>query len=380
MSCQSAFHSLLESSTLAAPATEPIPAYSEVAPPEAPLPSVAAVPASLPDVPAVASMAAVAPISPANAPVEPAPMVQEQQQQLQQQPASPAEPFKAAPQTATAVDKPVARPNPPAQKPVRSTTKTALSAPPPHQNRGRSIGMAAAVVVVAALGFPLGKYWFAGQQFLAAPPPEDPPQTAPAAQKVVERRSTSAARPSAPISAAPPTTREGNDAPSVNRASVQASRTSAKPQPKPVRPATPPVRPAVAASSAPTPAAPVTEPPPPPVVAAAPPPVEEPSAPLGPLYEANQVNEAPKITSRVEPQMPEDLRDRSISDVVVVRVLVSQTGHPSTINLLRRSRAGRTMDDAVVAAVKRWKFAPARKRGEAVSCWYNIGVPIGKAE
>jgi hypothetical protein len=34
------------------------------------------------------------------------------------------------------------------------------------------------------------------------------------------------------------------------------------------------------------------------------------------------------------------------------------------------------VDDAVVAAVKQWTFTPARKRGEAVSCWFNVGVSL----
>jgi hypothetical protein len=26
--------------------------------------------------------------------------------------------------------------------------------------------------------------------------------------------------------------------------------------------------------------------------------------------------------------------------------------------------------------VRKWSFSPARKRGQAVSCWYNVGVPL----
>ena len=40
------------------------------------------------------------------------------------------------------------------------------------------------------------------------------------------------------------------------------------------------------------------------------------------------------------------------------------------------SKAGPPLDDAVIAAVNRWTFSPARKKGEAVSCWLNVGVPI----
>jgi hypothetical protein len=48
----------------------------------------------------------------------------------------------------------------------------------------------------------------------------------------------------------------------------------------------------------------------------------------------------------------------------------------SVVNVLRRSRIGVAVDDAVVAAVKQWTFSPARKKGEPVSCWYHVGVPI----
>ncbi len=77
--------------------------------------------------------------------------------------------------------------------------------------------------------------------------------------------------------------------------------------------------------------------------------------------------------------MPADLQARGLNDVVVVRLLVSQSGHPSSLSLLRKSKAGQSLDDAVVAAVKQWTFSPARKKGEAVSCWLNVGVPVGRA-
>ena len=68
---------------------------------------------------------------------------------------------------------------------------------------------------------------------------------------------------------------------------------------------------------------------------------------------------------------------RPFSDVVVVRVLVSQNGHPFRVSLLRKSKLGRSLDDAVVEAVTQWTFSPAQKRGEPVSAWYNIGLPLG---
>ena len=57
-------------------------------------------------------------------------------------------------------------------------------------------------------------------------------------------------------------------------------------------------------------------------------------------------------------------------------MLVSQSGRPSRVTLLRKSKTGPRVDDAVINAVNQWKFSPARRRGEAVSSWFNIGVPV----
>jgi len=136
-----------------------------------------------------------------------------------------------------------------------------------------------------------------------------------------------------------------------------------------------PVRQTAAAVTSPAVPAPAPEVAPP--VAAAPAPAPEPPpAPVGPFFELRDVNETPRVATRVEPQVPDDLRDRQLNEVVIVRVLVTQTGHPLMINLLRKSKAGPTLDHAIVAAVKQWTFVPARKRGEAVSCWFHVGVPV----
>ena len=84
------------------------------------------------------------------------------------------------------------------------------------------------------------------------------------------------------------------------------------------------------------------------------------------------------MATRVEPQVPDDLRDRQLNEVVIVRVLVTQAGQPLMVNLLRKSKAGASLDNAIVAAVKQWTFVPARKRGEAVSCWFHVGVPVSR--
>jgi protein TonB len=105
----------------------------------------------------------------------------------------------------------------------------------------------------------------------------------------------------------------------------------------------------------------------------------EATAPLGRFFEPNDVDVSPTVARRIEPQLPADLKSRAVNDTVIVRVLVSQTGDPSRVTLLRKSKQGRSLDDAVVAAVTQWRFSPAKRRGEAVSSWYNIGVPLGQS-
>ena len=102
------------------------------------------------------------------------------------------------------------------------------------------------------------------------------------------------------------------------------------------------------------------------------------AAPLPPFFETRDVNVAPQVAGRVALQLPDGLRAHELNDIVVVHVLVSQSGQPSNLSLLRRSKAGRSVDDAVVTAVKQWTFSPARKKGEVVSCWLNVGVPVGR--
>jgi TonB family protein len=100
------------------------------------------------------------------------------------------------------------------------------------------------------------------------------------------------------------------------------------------------------------------------------------AAPTGRFFEPNDVDVAPKVARRIEPQLPADLKGRPLNDIVIVRLLVSQDGDPSHVSLLRKSKHGRSLDNAVIAAVTQWSFSPARKKGEAVSSWYNVGVPL----
>jgi TonB family protein len=192
----------------------------------------------------------------------------------------------------------------------------------------------------------------------AAEPPATPPDTRVAAPVVAENRA-SASAPAQATARPKPMTAAGR------RGTVRQAKSSDQklvpvvaPTPAPETPAPVPTKPsALVAAESPRALAP----------------------PTGRFFERNDVDEPPQIANRVEPQLPGNLPRRPRNDVVVVRLLVSSTGHPSRVSLLRGSMLGRSSDEAVVAAVTKWTFSPAKKRGEPVNCWYNVGVPLGHA-
>lgn len=268
-----------------------------------------------------------------------------------------------------------------AANPAPVIRRPMVSAPPivsaPPQRRSRTTVITAAALIVVAIGVTegarrLGFLWppqavREGQPVQAPPAVEGvtvaerqatPPETLSAAKVVAENRAPAVA----PVQAAarPKPTAAAGQRGAVRRPNLSVQQ--------------------VAPVVAPTPAAETPAPAPtrPPALTAAESP-RVPAPPTGRFFERNEVDESPRIATRVAPQLPANLRARARNDIAVVRVLVSRTGHPFRVSLLRGSLLGRSSDEAVVAAVTQWTFSPAKKRGEPVNCWYNIGVPLGQA-
>jgi TonB family protein len=285
-------------------------------------------------------------------------------------------------------------------RPTVASTRRVQSKQP---NRAYSFGLiAASVAVVAALG--------AAADWLFVHQGAEVTRTAQASMPAVtEQPATQASQPQAdvtPAAADRSTPREAVAAEAVApppqpvRAPAPAPVAAKDPvpaRPKPVTPAKPAAR---AAAPAAKPAKPQSSPreagpAPAPVLTAsatpapAPAPVREPApaassvekaAAVGPFFETKDVSETPRITARIEPRLPADLRAKKVHEIVIVRALVSQSGHPSRVTVLRKSKTGPQLDDVVVAAVNQWTFAPAKKKGEPVSCWFNFGVTVGAAD
>ncbi|HDS1737323.1 MULTISPECIES: energy transducer TonB [Pseudomonas] len=140
---------------------------------------------------------------------------------------------------------------------------------------------------------------------------------------------------------------------------------AAKPAPKPVpKPKPKPPTPKPVAKPEPKP----VETPPPPVAAPAPPappapkpaPVTPPSA--NAAYLKNPAPEYPQLAQR-----------RGWEGTVLLRVEVMASGKPGQIQI-QKSSGRQALDDAALAAVKRWSFVPAKQGDVAQSGW--VSVPI----
>lgn len=107
---------------------------------------------------------------------------------------------------------------------------------------------------------------------------------------------------------------------------------------------------------APTPPAPVAEPP-----RTAPEPVVE-----APRFNAAYLNNPP-------PAYPLAARRRGMEGRVLVRAEVQADGSCNRVEL-KKTSGHDLLDQAALEAVKKWRFVPARKGGQAVTAW--VEVPI----
>jgi protein TonB len=80
----------------------------------------------------------------------------------------------------------------------------------------------------------------------------------------------------------------------------------------------------------------------------------------------------PSIIREVKPDYPQDARRRGIEGDVVVEVIVRADGSVGQVRLLQGLGAG--LDERAVAAVRQWRFDPARRHGTPVDVVVEIAV------
>src|SRR5258706_8715535 len=82
----------------------------------------------------------------------------------------------------------------------------------------------------------------------------------------------------------------------------------------------------------------------------------------------------PQITKKIRPRTPrEALRDR-VEGKVVLNVTVEVDGTVDPIELVDSTNPGHGFEDAVVSAVKQWRYKPANIAGTPVRAVFTLNV------
>jgi TonB family protein len=82
--------------------------------------------------------------------------------------------------------------------------------------------------------------------------------------------------------------------------------------------------------------------------------------------------EAPRLLREVKADYTDDARRRGITGDVVLEIVVRRDGTVGDVTVLQGLGAG--LDQRAVAAVRQWRFSPARRRGEAVDVIVEVAV------
>ena len=82
--------------------------------------------------------------------------------------------------------------------------------------------------------------------------------------------------------------------------------------------------------------------------------------------------EPPRLLREVKADYTEDARRRGISGDVELEIVVRRDGGVGDVRVLKGLGAG--LEQRAIAAVRQWRFAPARRRGEPVDVIVEVAV------
>lgn len=86
------------------------------------------------------------------------------------------------------------------------------------------------------------------------------------------------------------------------------------------------------------------------------------------IFDSLDLDRAPEVSTRVNPDYPYQARERGIEGYVAVKVLVGKDGGVRQVNILKSAPEG-VFDQAVRKALAGWHFRPGEVGGEPVTAW-----------
>ena len=82
--------------------------------------------------------------------------------------------------------------------------------------------------------------------------------------------------------------------------------------------------------------------------------------------------EPPRLLKEVKADYTDEARRRGLQGDVVLEIVVRRDGSVGEVTVLQGLGSG--LDQRAVAAVRQWRFAPARRRGTAVDVIVEVAV------
>jgi TonB family protein len=97
-----------------------------------------------------------------------------------------------------------------------------------------------------------------------------------------------------------------------------------------------------------------------------------------PVYSLSRAITPPTPIYQPEPEYSEEARRKSVSGIVLLKLVVTAKGDTSNIMIARSLGSG--LDEKAIEAVRQWKFKPATKDGEPVSVQIAVEVSFHVAK
>ncbi|MFP5212613.1 MAG: TonB family protein [Acidobacteriota bacterium] len=90
-------------------------------------------------------------------------------------------------------------------------------------------------------------------------------------------------------------------------------------------------------------------------------------------FQLNQVDQAPVVVEKVEPDYPFGARRQKVTGRVMVKFLVDPRGQVKNISIVKAEPTG-IFENSAIEAIGKWRFKPGYYKGQAVSTWVILPI------
>jgi periplasmic protein TonB len=93
---------------------------------------------------------------------------------------------------------------------------------------------------------------------------------------------------------------------------------------------------------------------------------------VGAVYKVGGGVSAPRVLSKVDPEYPKEARKAKYSGTVLLSCIIDTNGRAQDIHVVKSLGMG--LDEKAIEALRKWKFQPGMKEGQAVNVRAQIAI------